>query len=139
MANGKLMQWDTPFDLYHEPKTLDVANFIGEGTFIKGEIINQTDVKTDIGNIKGHIPHNYDSGEKVQVLIRPDDIVDGYNDLRKIISHSQHYIKNGGWLIVEHGYNQGLSVRELFNTNGFTASTLKDYNQLDRLTYGKLR
>ena len=75
MANGKLMQWDTPFDLYHEPKTLDVANFIGEGTFVKGEIINQTDVKTDIGNIKGHIPHNYDSGEKVQVLIRPDDIL----------------------------------------------------------------
>ena len=73
--NGKLKQWDTAFNLYHQPKTLNVANFIGEGTFIQGEIINSTDVKTDIGRIKGQVPHNIDVGKKVRVLIRPDDIL----------------------------------------------------------------
>jgi len=89
--------------------------------------------------IKADDPCLINTDIKFEPTIALSSGVDGYNDLRKIISHSQHYIKDGGWLIVEHGYNQGLSVRELFNTNGFTASTLKDYNQLDRLTYGKLR
>jgi iron(III) transport system ATP-binding protein len=75
MSDGKLRQWDTAFNIYHEPKTSDVADFIGEGVFIAGEVINSTEVKTDIGNIKGRIPHNLIKGKKVHVLIRPDDIL----------------------------------------------------------------
>ena len=75
IRDGKLRQWDTAFNLYHMPKTLDVADFVGEGVFISGEIINNKEVKTDIGNIKGHVPNNHTAGEKVRVLIRPDDIL----------------------------------------------------------------
>ena len=32
-------------------------------------------MKTDIGRIKGQVPHNIDVGKKVRVLIRPDDIL----------------------------------------------------------------
>ena len=74
MNNGELRQWDTAFNLYHMPKTSDVADFIGEGVFIPGEVINNNEVKTDIGNIRGHIPQNLAKGSKVRVLIRPDDI-----------------------------------------------------------------
>ena len=75
MRDGKLRQWDTAFNLYHIPKTLDVADFVGEGVFISGEVINNKEVKTDIGNIKGYVPDNLTKGEKVRVLIRPDDIL----------------------------------------------------------------
>ena len=74
MNNGELRQWDTAFNLYHMPKTSDVADFIGEGVFIPGEVINNNEVKTDIGNIRGHVPQNLVKGSKVRILIRPDDI-----------------------------------------------------------------
>ncbi len=32
---GRLEQWDTPYNLYHEPATPFVASFIGQGYFIR--------------------------------------------------------------------------------------------------------
>jgi len=62
----------------------------------------------------------------------------GLDDLQKIICKSRTYLKDYGWLIVEHAYNQGVKVREYFIKNNFTATTIKDYNELERITYGKL-
>lgn len=73
--NGHLLQWDNAYKLYHEPKTSEVADFIGEGVFISGEVINDKEVKTEIGNIQSSTPHGVERGKKVSVLIRPDDIL----------------------------------------------------------------
>ena len=63
---------------------------------------------------------------------------DGLDDLRTIIHASQNYLKPQGWLLLEHGYNQGKVVRQLFIDTGFTATdTLKDYAGLDRVTLGQ--
>ncbi|MBL1143025.1 MAG: ABC transporter ATP-binding protein [Proteobacteria bacterium] len=75
MNEGKLLQWDNAFKLYHEPNTTEVADFIGEGVFISGEVINDKEVKTEIGDIKRIGPHGIEQGQKVSVLIRPDDIL----------------------------------------------------------------
>jgi iron(III) transport system ATP-binding protein len=75
MNDGGLLQWDTAFNLYHEPQTSMVADFIGEGVFITGEVINNKEVKTEIGVIKSNVAHESGLGEKVRVLIRPDDIL----------------------------------------------------------------
>jgi len=75
MNDGQLLQWDTAFKLYHEPQTSVVADFVGEGVFINGEVINDKEVKTEIGPIYGRTPHGIEPGEKVSVLIRPDDIL----------------------------------------------------------------
>jgi len=75
MNNGHLLQWDNAYKLYHEPKTPEVADFIGEGVFISGEVINDKEVKTEIGNIQSSAPHGVEQGKKVSVLIRPDDIL----------------------------------------------------------------
>lgn len=75
MDEGHLLQWDNAFKLYHEPATSDVADFIGEGVFISGEVINDIEVKTEIGDIKSVSPHGVEQGQKVTVLIRPDDIL----------------------------------------------------------------
>jgi iron(III) transport system ATP-binding protein len=75
MNEGHLLQWDKAFKLYHEPETSEVADFIGEGVFIPGEVINDKEVKTEIGNIQGVSPHGVAQGKKVTVLIRPDDIL----------------------------------------------------------------
>jgi GntR family transcriptional regulator/MocR family aminotransferase len=35
MKDGQILQWDTPFNLYHEPANRFVADFIGQGFFAK--------------------------------------------------------------------------------------------------------
>lgn len=65
--------------------------------------------------------------------------VDGLDDLRLIIGQSSGFLQQAGWLLVEHGYNQGALVRDLFVAAGFqSVVTCADYNQLDRITLGCL-
>ncbi|WP_020409012.1 ABC transporter ATP-binding protein [Hahella ganghwensis] len=73
--NGKLQQWDTPYNLYHEPSNRFVANFVGRGVLIPGSIIEPDCIKTELGKISGDRAYPWKQGELVEVLIRPDDIV----------------------------------------------------------------
>lgn len=62
---------------------------------------------------------------------------EGLDDIQKIISESKNYLKSNGYLLLEHGFDQGNSVRELFRTNDFDGiKTIKDLAGLDRLTLG---
>jgi len=64
---------------------------------------------------------------------------DGLDDLKIIIQESCNYLNSNGWLVVEHGYNQGKAVRQLFVDNDFTStSTSKDYNGNERVSIGQL-
>lgn len=63
---------------------------------------------------------------------------DGLDDLRLIISQAPEWLAPGGWLLVEHGYDQAGAVQQLFAAAGFEAvMTRKDYGQQDRLTIGR--
>ena len=73
--DGRLEQWDPPFTLYHEPLTPFVASFIGQGYFIRGQLIDPETVQTEIGVIRGNRAYNWPAGSSVDVLLRPDDIV----------------------------------------------------------------
>ncbi len=72
---GKLEQWDTPFNLYHEPLTPFVASFIGQGYFIRGQLLSPEAVQTELGLIRGNRAYTWPVGSAVDVLLRPDDIV----------------------------------------------------------------
>ena len=75
IISGKLMQWDNAYKIYHEPKTANVARFVGEGAFITG-IMSKNHVKTSLGNFLIKKEKNNNSTEKtVRVLLRPDDII----------------------------------------------------------------
>ena len=75
MRDGHLLQWDNAFTLYHRPRSTYVADFIGDGVFIPGKVINSTNVETELGIINGSQSHGYKHEDKVSVLIRPDDII----------------------------------------------------------------
>lgn len=64
--------------------------------------------------------------------------VDGLDDLKKIITQSPLYLKSDGWLLLEHGFDQGPAVVRLMIEAGFQeVVTHKDYNQIDRVTLGQ--
>lgn len=62
---------------------------------------------------------------------------DGLDDLREIVAQAPDWLVAGGWLLVEHGYDQGDAVRRLFRARGFDrVSTQQDYGGRERLTSG---
>lgn len=75
LQDGRIVQWDTPYNLYHKPATQYVANFIGQGVLIKGKIIDEHKISTDLGIITGNIPEGLSSSGHVEVLLRPDDLL----------------------------------------------------------------
>lgn len=65
---------------------------------------------------------------------------DGLDDIKIIISQSSAYLNTNGWLVIEHGYNQGQAVRDLMCAAGFSkVATQQDYNHLDRVTLGQYK
>ena len=75
IRDGALLQWDTAYNLYHRPAGPQVADFIGEGVFIDGTTLSDTEVATELGVLEASAPHGRAPQAQVSVLVRPDDIV----------------------------------------------------------------
>ncbi|QWE08175.1 ABC transporter ATP-binding protein [Polynucleobacter ibericus] len=74
MAEGKVLQWDEPYELYHQPASRYVADFIGRGVFVKGLVLPGNMVKIEIGELPLDQGHHVTIGQEIDVLIRADDI-----------------------------------------------------------------
>ena len=73
--------------------------------------------------------------EPASALVSGDD---GLDDLRLVCSQSVDYLADGGWLLLEHGFDQGAAVRELLERAGFNSvETRPDLNGCERITLGR--
>ncbi|MBI4985726.1 MAG: ABC transporter ATP-binding protein [Rhodocyclales bacterium] len=82
MERGRIAQWATPYDLYHQPATRYVADFVGQGVFLPGEVVSRRAVRVELGVLEAKLP--LACGEtcvscgrncRIDVLLRPDDVV----------------------------------------------------------------
>lgn len=78
MNQGSIMQCDTSFNLYHEPKSRFIGNFIGKGDYLLGTILDKYSVQSPLGVLSSTEEHGYTIGQSVEILIRPDDVL--HND-----------------------------------------------------------
>ncbi|WP_323128866.1 peptide chain release factor N(5)-glutamine methyltransferase [Thiothrix litoralis] len=63
---------------------------------------------------------------------------DGLDDIRHLIQTAPQWLVNGGWLLLEHGYNQGQAVTALLQAAGFTqVRCLPDLAGNDRVSRGQ--
>lgn len=63
---------------------------------------------------------------------------DGLDAIRVITRDAPAHLVPGGWLLVEHGYEQGPAVRALFAAAGLqSVATERDLEQRDRVTLGR--
>ncbi|KAF1054941.1 MAG: Release factor glutamine methyltransferase [Stenotrophomonas maltophilia] len=64
---------------------------------------------------------------------------DGLDDLRQIIEQAPDYLAAGGWLLLEHGYDQAEAVRALLSARGFEqAYSRRDLGGHERISLGRL-
>lgn len=61
----------------------------------------------------------------------------GLADIRHIVAHAPAYLLPDGWLLLEHGWDQGEAVRQLLRDGGYReVATVRDYGDNDRVTLG---
>ncbi|NOI26089.1 protein-(glutamine-N5) methyltransferase, release factor-specific [Vibrio mediterranei] len=62
----------------------------------------------------------------------------GLADIETITAKAPTHLLEGGWLLFEHGFEQGQAVREILENNGFChVVTEQDYAGNDRVTLGQ--
>ena len=73
MKDGVIQQIGTPTDIYNEPKNSFVADFIGESNILSGTMIG--DKKVRFINHTFDCVDDFKKNEKVDVVVRPEDVV----------------------------------------------------------------
>jgi len=71
MNEGAIEQWDSAYRLYHQPRTRFVADFVGQGVFLRGVAIGRGRVLTELGELASDNPLSMDEGAAVDLLLRP--------------------------------------------------------------------
>ena len=68
------------------------------------------------------------------------DHADGLSALRIIINGAVPYLKNGGWLLMEHGYDQAAAVQGLLQALPFeSVQSWQDLAGIERVSGGRLK
>lgn len=75
LDTGWLRQWDSAYNLYHQPANRFVASFIGQGVLLAGRIGENGQANTELGDIEGESPAGCVAGDDVEILVRPDDVI----------------------------------------------------------------
>ena len=75
--------------------------------------------------------------EPISALSAPNH---GLADIEHIVGQAPRYLRVGGLLAIEHGFDQGAAVCQLFSDNGFHAvHTVQDFGGNDRVTLGQIQ
>lgn len=63
---------------------------------------------------------------------------DGLNDIREIITQASDRLTSGGYLLLEHGFNQAEAVTELLENSGYCdVQCFRDYGSRERASIGR--
>ena len=74
MRAGKIIQIDTPQNLYQRPITPYVADFMGQTNYIEAEVVDQNSYKTCVGLLSSDEMIKEPSGQKLRLLLRPEHL-----------------------------------------------------------------
>ena len=80
ILNQELKQYDVPYNVHHEPNSVEVANFLNKGVFVDVKVVDSecavhSLMHKELGEIKGKMLHKYPSGSNVKLLLQPEDLI----------------------------------------------------------------
>ena len=119
MHEGRIQQWDTPYNLYHRPANRFVADFIGQGVFLPGKVIDQHHIEVELGLLKANMPVDCvalgcDACGKecdVDVLLRPDDVI--HDDSSPLLAEVLHKAFRGADILYTLKLESGARILSL--------------------------
>ncbi len=116
----------------------DNITFINSNWF---ENIRQNDFDIIVSNppyIADNDPHLQQGDVRFEPQSALTSGAGGMDDIEHLCLHATNHLKDDGWLIVEHGYDQKQPVADCFAKNGFTEIEQKqDLSGHTRMTAGK--
>ncbi len=75
ILNGQIKQFDSPYNVYHFPNSIEVVNFLNRGVLVPAEVTSlKSLVNEDLGTITGNFIKPFPIGSKVKLLIQPEDL-----------------------------------------------------------------
>jgi iron(III) transport system ATP-binding protein len=118
MYQGRIQQWDIPYNLYHRPANRFVADFIGQGVLVSGTVGDGNSVAMELGTLISDTPvecnetcSNCDNGCRVDILLRPDDIV--HDDASEVKAEVLHKAFRGAEILYTLRLGSGTEVLSL--------------------------
>jgi len=84
-------------------------------------------------------PHLKGDGLRFEPQMALTDFADGLSALRTIIAGAPALLKPGGWLLMEHGYDQAAAVRAMLEAGFEAIETRRDLAGIERATGGRLK
>lgn len=76
MHEGQLLQWDTPYAIYHHPQHRASVKVIGDGQLLEGHIQSASTMSCELGTLSFERKSDeIRTGLLVEFLIYPDDVV----------------------------------------------------------------
>src|SRR5688500_5525827 len=100
MTDGNIIQVDKPYDLYEEPKTRFVADFIGETNFISAVVVENEGEFTNVRLAGGQLAQVTTEGKHlaidlpVMLAIRPEKVFVGRGEPPKVFNVFEGTVKN---------------------------------------------
>jgi len=118
MAEGRIEQWDSPYRVYHQPCNRFVADFVGQGVFLPGVVVDENRVRVELGMLESRLPLECSQGCAtcgkgcgVEVLLRPDDVV--HDDQAGLQAEVRHKAFRGAEILYSLRLASGLEVLSL--------------------------
>jgi iron(III) transport system ATP-binding protein len=118
MYQGRIQQWDVPYNLYHRPANRFVADFIGQGVLVAGTVGDNNSVAMELGTLISDTPvechetcTDCDNGCLVDILLRPDDIV--HDDASEVKAEVLHKAFRGADILYTLRLGSGTEVLSL--------------------------
>lgn len=131
-------------------EALDIARANGQTMGLPQVSFKQSDWYRELGGerfdlllanppyIDGHDPHLIQGDLRFEPRAALVAQGNGLDDLRHLVAGAPDYLLDGGWLLLEHGFEQGAAVRQLLSEAGFTeVSTRQDMAGQERITGGR--
>ena len=123
LHDGVIEQFDTPIEIYNNPKTVYVADFIGDSNIFSGVVKELSEkyayVKLDLGDVIKVLNNDLQLNDKVKIIIRPENIKivkksDKMNSLEVIV---RDFIYDGFYTnaILESGNKKNIKVTIMRN------------------------
>jgi len=86
LHRGEIIRDGTPTDVWEDPQSAYVAEFLGLGNMIDGEVIAKDKFQTEYGIFTVKCLHNHSGEEKAKLLVRPLMAVNEVNAIRGVVT-----------------------------------------------------